>query len=368
MSASGVRAGADVSRLHNVIELDEVRWHAVANRDGRLDGAWVYAVRTTGVTCRPGCSSRTPLRRNVEYFATFAEASAAGYRACRRCRPDQDREINPLARAVLTLCRHLESDGSGTSLAEVAADLGYSERHLRRAFMDLVGVTMGAYARAQRGQRLRRSLADGAGVTAAAYEAGFNSSRALYDDGASHLGMTPSRYAQGARGERIHYTSLESPIGVVVAASTERGVCFVQVGSREDALVRSLHEEFANATIERDDERLADVAAVLAAAVRGGGDATRLSLDVAATAFQARVWQALRSIPVGTTMTYSELAAHIGSPRAVRAVASACAANTVALAIPCHRVVRRDGSLGGYRWGVDAKEALLRAERDGTNV
>ncbi|HUX04032.1 MAG TPA: bifunctional DNA-binding transcriptional regulator/O6-methylguanine-DNA methyltransferase Ada [Acidimicrobiales bacterium] len=344
-------------------ELDEVRWRAVRDRDGHLDGVMVYAVRTTGVSCRPGCSSRTPLRRNVEFFATFEEAAASGYRACRRCRPDQPRPVDPLVRAVVALCRHLERDEPGASVAELATGLGYSERHLRRAFVSLVGVPIGAYTRAQRAQRLRRSLAEGAGVTAAGYEAGFASSRALYEHGARRLGMAPSRYAQGGRGERIGYTSLESPIGVVLAARTERGVCFVQVGPREDALVRALRSEFEHASIERDDESLAGLAAVLAGAVCGEGDAARLPLDVAATAFQARVWQALREIPVGTTMTYSEVAASIGAPRAVRAVASACAANTVALAIPCHRVVRRDGSLGGYRWGVEAKETLLRAER-----
>ena len=343
-------------------ELDEVRWRAVRDRDQRLDGALVYGVRTTGIACRPGCSSRTPLRRNVEYFATFDEASASGYRACRRCRPDEAHRVDARVDAVIAVCRQLEDPAHGVGVAELASRLGYSERHLRRVFVDVVGVPVGVYARAQRARRLRQSLGEGASVAAAGYDAGFASSRALYEHGATPLGMAPGRYRQGGRGEHLRYTSVATPIGVVVAARTARGVCFVQVGPREDVLVGALRDEFAFASIERDDEALAEVAAVLAGAVRGESDATRLPLDVAGTAFQARVWQALREIPRGVTRTYSDVAAQIGAPRAVRAVASACAANTVALAIPCHRVVRRDGSLGGYRWGVSAKEALLGVE------
>lgn len=345
-----------------VDDLLEARWRAVDARDGRTAGLFVYAVRSTGVYCRPGCGARRPLRRNVEFFATPVEAVGAGYRACRRCRPDQDRVTDPVVASVIAVCRWLEHPDPDRDLAAMAAGLGWSERHLRRRFSELVGVPAGSYLRAQQAERVRAGLRAGMPVSDAAFEAGYGSSRAFYEHGASRLGMTPARYRTGGAGERIGYTSMATPIGMVVLASTARGVCAVRVGSNEKALVAEVTAEFPEAVIERDDDGLVDVAVVLAGAVRGDDDATVLPMDLQGTAFQVRVWEALRAIPAGDTRSYSEVAAEIGSPTAARAVAGACAANPAALMVPCHRVVRQDGSLGGYRWGIATKQALLAAE------
>lgn len=343
-------------------ELSEARWRAVEARDARLGGLFVYAVRSTGVFCRPGCGARRPLRRNVEFFITADEARAAGYRPCRRCRPEHTGLSDPVVASVVAVCRELERTDAGRDVAAMAAGLGWSERHLRRRFVEVVGVPIGAYRRAQQAERARAALRAGRSVTDASVESGFGSSRAFYDHGASRLGMAPARYRAGAPGERIGYTSLLTPIGVVVAACTARGVCAVRVGPDEAALVAEITAEFPGARLERDDEGLEGVAVVLAGAVRGDGDVSALPLDLQGTAFQVRVWEALRAIPAGDTRCYTQVAIGIGAPTAVRAVAGACAANPAALVVPCHRVVRRDGSLGGYRWGVAAKRALLDAE------
>jgi AraC family transcriptional regulator of adaptative response/methylated-DNA-[protein]-cysteine methyltransferase len=345
-----------------VDDLVEARWRAVEARDARLAGVFVYAVGSTGVYCRPGCGARRPLRGNVEFFATTEDAVGAGYRACRRCHPEGERVNDPAAESVIALCRWLEQPDLDHDLAAMASKLGWSERHLRRRFSEVVGVPIGSYLRAQQAERARAALRAGMPVTDAAFEAGYGSSRAFYEHGASRLGMTPARYRAGGTGERIGYTSMDTPIGVVVAASTALGVCAVRVGPEEAALVAEIAAEFSGALLERDDDGLVDVAAVLAGAVRGDDDATVLPVDLQGTAFQVRVWEALRAIPAGDTRSYSEVATQIGAPTAVRAVARACAANPAALAVPCHRVVRRDGTLGGYRWGVATKEALLAAE------
>ncbi len=363
MSGFGRRWAKDVPKLPSMEDLDDVRWRAVEIRDAHLDGVFFYGVRSTGVYCRPGCGSRRPLRRNVEYFTSALVAESRGYRSCRRCRPDDLEMADPTLRAVVEVCRRLELDGD-ESVAALASAVGYSERHLRRAFNELVGVSIGAYRRTLRGQRSRLALRASTGVTEAAMEVGYGSMRAFYEHGSPQLGMAPRRYRDGGRGETIRYTSVETPLGVVVAAATERGVCSIQLGPEESVLTTSLREEFPHAVIERDDESLEELAVVLAGAVRGEPGAMRLPLDVEGTAFQIRVWEALRSIPLGETRTYAQVAAAIGAPRAVRAVGSACGANVVALAVPCHRVLRSDGTLGGYRWGLEAKSALLLAERE----
>jgi AraC family transcriptional regulator of adaptative response/methylated-DNA-[protein]-cysteine methyltransferase len=265
--------------------------------------------------------------------------------------------------AVIATCRHLERADSQQSASSLASELGYSERHLRRLFLDTIGVTMSAYERAQKSERVRESLREGMPIMGAVIDAGYGSTRAFYEHGAPRLGMSPGRYRDGARGERIRYAIIETPLGMVVVAATDQGVCSVKLGPDGVDLVKGLKSEFPLATLVRDDEGLSEVALVLQSATRGFGNATQLPLDLAGTAFQIRVWEALRRIPRGETRTYSEVAEEIGAPRAVRAVASACAANEAALAIPCHRVVRRDGSLGGYRWGIEVKEALLRVEQ-----
>jgi AraC family transcriptional regulator, regulatory protein of adaptative response / methylated-DNA-[protein]-cysteine methyltransferase len=342
--------------------LDATRWQAVENRDEQSTGLFIYAVTTTGIYCRPGCGSRRPLRKNVEFYFTPLEAARAGYRSCKRCTPDQTSIVDPATQAVVSVCRALESDQTDHDVAALAAQVGYSERHLRRLFLERVGVSIGTYQRALLAERARVALKSGVPVTQAVIDAGYGSSRAFYEHGATRLGMSPGRYRDGGRGERISFTSLLTPIGVVIAARTTQGVCAVMVGPDEVALTKELANEFPNALIERDDDGLADVALVLGGAVRGEIDPTKLPLDLEGTAFQIRVWEALRTIPTGQTRTYSQVATLIGEPNAVRAVGTACGKNPVAITVPCHRVVRTDGTLGGYRWGIDVKETLLKAE------
>ncbi len=248
-------------------------------------------------------------------------------------------------------------------IADIASRVGFSEGHLRRGFRRVIGVSMATYAREYRASRSRETLRASSSVTEAVFDAGYKSVSSFYEAGAAQLGMTPARYRDGGLGALIRYTTLATPLGVVLAARSSRGVCSVRVGDDESTLEKDLAEEFSRATIERDDEGLSDVALALASAVRGEGGAKELPLDLVGTAFQMRVWEALRRIPSGETRTYSEVATEIGAPLAVRAVGSACGANHVALIVPCHRVIRSDGSLGGYRWGLDVKEALLRAEQ-----
>jgi AraC family transcriptional regulator of adaptative response/methylated-DNA-[protein]-cysteine methyltransferase len=303
------------------------------------------------------------LRKNVEFFATSEEARTAGYRSCRRCRPDHVTASDPSLTAVIVACRQLERLDNAESASSLAARLGYSERHLRRLFLETIGVTMSSYERAQKSERVRENLREGMPVMSAVIDAGYGSTRAFYEHGAPRLGMSPGRYRDGARGERIRYAIIDTSLGALVVAATDQGVCSVKLGPGGVDHANGLKAEFPFATLVRDDEGLSEVASVLEGATRGVGNATQLPLDLAGTAFQIRVWEALRRIPLGETRTYSDVAAEIGMPSAVRAVASACAANEAALAIPCHRVIRRDGSLGGYRWGIEVKEALLQVEQ-----
>lgn len=362
MSRIGRRPLHDSRRLLVVDNLDDRRWHTVQTRDARASDIFVYGVSTTSIFCRPGCASRQPLRQNVEFFATPIEALDAGYRACLRCRPDQTQVTDPSLVAVIALCRLLERADDRVDVSAFAAEFGYSERHLRRRFSEVLGISIASYVRSQHVDRVRRMLRTRVPVTQAIYEAGFGSNRAFYEHAAPRLGMSPGTYQAGAAGERISFTSLSTPMGVIVAACTERGVCAVRIGPDESVLHEELAAEFPHAILERDDVGLLELARCLAGAVRGESDATRLPLDLAGTAFQMRVWEALRDVPSGSTLTYSQLAARIGAPRAARAVGSACAANPTALVVPCHRVVRRDGSLGGYRWGLELKERLLEVE------
>lgn len=366
-SKTGKRQQEFLPRLPRVDNLDDFRWRAVESRDERGAGLFVYAVRTTGVYCRPGCGSRRAKRTNVEFFDTALEAERSGFRACLRCRPQYVESVDPTVAAVIEVCRELERADGEHVVATLASRLGYSERHLRRRFVRVVGVPVGSYLRAHSAQRARAALRSGSPVTDAIVEAGYGSARAFYEHGAHGLGMSPSRYRDGGRGERIRFTSVATPIGTIVVARTARGVCSLELGAEEPVLVDRLVAEFPNAQLQRDDDGLVDVARVLAMAIRGETDATVLPVDLEGTAFQIRVWEALRRIPMGQTRTYTQVAADIGAPAAVRAVASACAANGAALAVPCHRVVRRDGTLGGYRWGLEVKEALLAVEATSTS-
>jgi AraC family transcriptional regulator of adaptative response/methylated-DNA-[protein]-cysteine methyltransferase len=298
----------------------------------------------------------------VAFFATPEEAAKAGFRAYKRCRPDVAHVTDPMVATIAQVCRRLEQPGYAGPVREIAEDFGYNERHLRRSFQEIVGVSLATYARAQQASRAREALQRGTSVSRAVVDAGYGSFRAFYEHGATTLGMSPNRFRSGGLGEEIRFTSVQTPRGVVVVACTPRGVCDVRIGDDEETLIAEMRAVFTRETVRRDDEGLVGVARALALGVDGDARAGELPLDVQGTAFQIRVWEALRRIPLGEVRSYAEVAQDIGAPTAVRAVASACGANRAAVVIPCHRVRRSDGSLGGYRWGVDVKAAILDAE------
>ncbi|HEU4800829.1 MAG TPA: bifunctional DNA-binding transcriptional regulator/O6-methylguanine-DNA methyltransferase Ada [Gemmatimonadales bacterium] len=350
------------------IATDEAaRWSAVERRDAEHDGQFVFAVRTTGVYCRPSCPSRRPNRVNVEFFNDPAAAEAAGYRACLRCEPKAT--ATRAERAVAAARARLDADpGEVIPLAELARGARMSADHLQRLFRQQVGVSPKQYAAALRADRLKRNLQSGATVSRASYDAGYGASSRVYDSAARGLGMTPAAYRRGGKGVRIRFASAETGFGWVQVAATDTGVCSVMLGDDPETLARELEQEFPNATRLRKQERgegdadlhawLASVVGYLEGVLPGPG----VPLDVRGTALQEKVWSELRRIPYGETRTYTEVAQAVGAPRAVRAVASACARNPVALVIPCHRVVGRDGDVRGYRWGRERKERLLRHE------
>jgi AraC family transcriptional regulator, regulatory protein of adaptative response / methylated-DNA-[protein]-cysteine methyltransferase len=341
---------------------DETRWQAVLARDPAAERRFVYAVSTTGVYCRPTCPSRRPRRANIRFFADGASAERAGFRACRRCRPGTP---DPQAEAVRRACDLIERSEKPPSLAEMAGAAGLSPSHFHRVFRRTLGVTPREYAAMQRAQRLQRDLAGGAPVAEAIYGAGFGSGSRVYEHADATLGMTPATYRRGGEGMLIRHAVVASELGPVIVAATERGVCMIEFGDTQDELVGRLGARFPKARLEPADEALRAWVEAVADYVRAPSRGIRLPVDMLGTAFQQRVWTALAEIPVGTTLGYAELAARIGSPKAVRAVAGACAANPVALAVPCHRVVGKDGSLTGYRWGTERKRALIEGERGG---
>lgn len=345
-----------------VYETDDRRWQALVRRDARSDGAFFYAVRTTGVYCRPTCSARRPNRCNVEFFPSWAEAEQAGYRACRRCHPRPMAGPAAAATAVARACRLLDTAEEPLSLAALADAVGLSPFHFHRLFKQIVGITPKAYSMAHRTRRFQRSLRDDPTVTRAMYAAGYGSSSRCYESVADQLGMTPSEYRKGGAGHRIRHAIARCDLGWALVAATARGICAIELGDDPDELRERLTARFPAAQRADDDPEFAGwVTGVLAALDRPSGDID-LPLDVRGTAFQRRVWQALRAVPAGSTATYAEIADMIGKPSAARAVGRACATNPVAVAIPCHRVVRGDGGLGGYRWGLPRKRALLERE------
>ena len=348
------------------------RWAAVMEHDAGSDDRFVYAVRTTGVFCRPSCPSRRPLRANVEFFDDPSGAEAAGFRACLRCDPATvgRRPPSRAAQAVAEACRVLDEADEPPALDVLARRVGLSPYYLQRTFKRLVGSTPRQYGATVRLERAKGRLRAGAGVTASLYDAGYGSSRAFYEDATGALGMRPAAYRRGGAGQTISYTTLPSLLGALLVASTERGVCAVRFldgsGTVDEPPVdaeETLRAEFPAAILKRDDDSLRTPAARVVAAVGGTADDLELPLDLRATAFQLRVWRSLRAIPRGQTRSYTEVARAIGRPTAVRAVAGACAANPVAVVVPCHRVVAADGTLAGYRWGLERKQALLDAER-----
>jgi len=342
----------------------DARWAAVQSRDRAADGVFYYSVRTTGVYCRPSCGARPALRANVAFHASCLEAEAAGFRPCLRCKPDQPPLPERQAQLVAEACRLIDAAEDTPDFDAVARAVGMSRFHFQRVFKTHAGVTPKAYAAARRAARVREALLDTGSVTDAVYAAGFNSSSRFYAGSEAMLGMAPSRFKAGGAGEEIRFAVAACSLGAILVAATERGICAVLMGDDPEPLVRDLQDRFPKANLIGADvgfERTVAQVIGLVEAPRIGLD---LPLDVRGTAFQQRVWAALRAIPAGETVSYTELAQRIGSPAAVRAVAGACAANPVAVAIPCHRVVRNDGGLSGYRWGIERKAALIAREKD----
>ena len=341
---------------------DEERWAAVARRDRHADGLFYYAVQTTGVYCRPSCPARLARRENMRFYATCAAAEQAGYRPCQRCRPHEAALAEHHAVAVEKACRLIEHAESAPSLDMLAAAVGMSRYHFHRVFKAITGVTPKAYAVAHRAQRVRDELSRTDTVTAAIYGAGFQSNGRFYATSSEVLGMTPRAFRSGGHGTSIRFAVGQCSLGSILVAATDKGICAILLGDDPEALVRDLQDRFPKAQLIGGDEDFEDVVAKVIGFVEAPALGLDLPLDVRGTAFQQRVWQALRAIPAGTTASYADIATHIGAPQAVRSVAQACAANTIAVAIPCHRVVRTDGSLSGYRWGIERKRALLDRE------
>ncbi len=342
---------------------DDARWRAVAIRDQDADEHFVYAVRTTGVYCRPSSAARLPKRSNVEFFASAEAAEAAGYRPSRRAKGDRSSVAAQRAALVAQACRLIETAHTLPSLDELAEQVGISTSHFHRLFKAETGLTPKAYASAFRAGKLRRALTDeGVSVTHAIYEAGFNSSSRFYETSTQLLGMRARDYRAGGTGEEIRFAVGECSLGAILVAQSKQGICAISLGNDPDALLRELQDRFPRARLIGGDARFEQLVAQVVGFVESPSIGLNLPLDVRGTAFQQRVWQALREIPPGAKVNYAEIAERIGAPKAVRAVGSACGANQIAVAIPCHRVVRRDGDLAGYRWGVERKRELLRRE------
>jgi AraC family transcriptional regulator of adaptative response/methylated-DNA-[protein]-cysteine methyltransferase len=344
--------------MQNTMTEDDL-WDLVSRRQ---PGAFLYGVTTMGVYCRPGCPSPRPLRQNVRFFPDCTCAEAAGFRACRRCDPKGERE--ELAREVVRdACTHIEAQEAIPSLDELARRSGYSKFHFLRMFRDIMGVTPRAYAEGVRAKRLQASLAAGERVADAVAGAGYGSESRVYEHTSRLLGMTPGAARRGGLGETIRTAFAECPFGRLLVGATERGVCFLGFAEPDEALLADLRRRFPRARVEKDDAGLAETVRAVLAFIEEPKQALSLPLDLRGTAFQQRVWAALCRIPPGQTRSYAEVAAMIGEPRAVRAVARSCATNPVPLAVPCHRVIGSDGKLTGYRWGVPRKQALLEAEK-----
>jgi AraC family transcriptional regulator, regulatory protein of adaptative response / methylated-DNA-[protein]-cysteine methyltransferase len=341
---------------------NEERWQAVKRRDPAFDGKFFFAVRTTGVFCRPSCASRPAKRENVSFFSTVAEAEKAGFRACKRCRPDKLGAPDPQIEAVKRACAEIEAAEEAPKLAELAARAGLSPYHFHRVFKAITGVTPKAYAAETRARRAADKLRTAETVTEAIYDAGYNSSSRFYESTSARLGMTPSAVKRGGEGARIRFAVGQASLGAVLVAATKKGVCAILLGDDPEILVRELQDRFPRAEFEGGDAEFERMVAQVVGLIEAPGQRLDLPLDIRGTAFQQKVWAALCAIPPGKTATYQEIARAIGQPKAVRAVAQACGANPLAVAIPCHRVVRTDGDVSGYRWGVERKRKLIDRE------
>jgi AraC family transcriptional regulator, regulatory protein of adaptative response / methylated-DNA-[protein]-cysteine methyltransferase len=341
---------------------NEERWNAVVQRDPKADGKFYYSVKTTGVYCRPSCASRLPLRKNVAFHESCDAAEAAGFRPCKRCQPKGLALTEQYSAKVAAACRRIEGAEEAPSLAALAAGAAMSKFHFHRVFSKLIGLTPKAYAKAHQAQRMRRELPKRNTVTEAIYGAGFRSNGRFYAESSRMLGMAPKRFSQGGRGETIRFAVGACSLGAILVAASPKGVCAISLGDDPDKLVKDLQDTFPKAHLIGGDKSFERVVSVVVGFVEAPGIGLDLPLDVRGTAFQQRVWRALCEIPVGSTVSYAEMAKRIGSPRSVRAVARACASNKIAVAIPCHRVLRMDGDISGYRWGVQRKRSLLARE------
>ena len=338
-------------------------WDAVVARDAGHDGVFFFAVSSTGVYCRPSCPARRPRRENVTFFQNPEAAEKAGYRACLRCRPKALGQ-NPQAENIKRICRYIEQHlDEPMTLERLGEAFGQSPFHLQRTFKKALGITPKAYADSCRMGLLKRNLQAGRSVTHALYDAGYSSSSRLYERTASHLGMTPDKYRRGAVAATIRYTCADSPLGRMLVAATEKGICAIQFGDSDGELAEGLKREFPFAIRKQDDQGMRSWTNTVLSQISGHKLNRALPLDIQATAFQRRVWSHLQSLPFGATQSYSQVAKAIGKPSAARAVARACASNRIAFAIPCHRVVRENGEMGGYRWGMQRKKALLELEQ-----
>ena len=343
-------------------------WQACLNKDASYDGKFVLAVVTTGIYCRPSCPARKPKRENVMFFALAELAQQAGFRACKRCHPDDHVHHEPQLDLVRNLCRFIEANATEPITLQTLSDRFHvSASHLQRTFKDYVGISPQEYTEACRMNELRRALRNGARVTDAVYDAGFGSSSRVYEKAAPQLGMTPQKYQRNGLGEIIQYTVAPCAMGQLLVATTAKGICAVKLGDDIDILVNTLLSEFSDAQVVRNDNAHADWVQAILHFIAGHEPHLDLPLDVRATAFQKQVWEALKRVPYGETRTYADIARAIGQPSAVRAVAQACGANPTALIVPCHRIVRSDGSLGGYHWGIERKVQLLKHEAANTS-
>lgn len=339
----------------------EIYWKAVQNNDTRFNGAFVYAVNSTKIYCKPSCSSKLPKRENVRFFDDFNKAEKNGFRACLRCQPKSE-TVNSQTKIVLRACQILEIEEQ-VSLKNLSTELNLSAAYLQKMFKEIIGVSPKKYAEIKRLEKFKTELKEGQDVISAMYEAGFNSSSRLYENVSEKLGMTPKIYAKGGKTMKINYTIIDCDLGKLLIARTSKGICAVTFGGDEKTLAENLYKEYSNAEIEENNVNLKDYVEAILANLNGTNKMLDLPLDLQATAFQMRVWMALRKIPYGETVSYQDIAEKLGNKNAVRAVATACASNRVALVIPCHRVVGKNGNLSGYRWGIERKKQILEKEK-----
>ena len=351
--------------VNNTVD-EDVLWSAVVARDRHMDGQFVFGVSSTKIYCRPSCPSRRPHRDRVSFFSLAEAAEQAGFRACKRCKPQSVSILDPQIAMVQQVCRYIRSNKTNTlDLSELATHAGVSSFHLQRTFKSIMGVSPRQYAAAERFGNFKTKVREGETVTNALYDAGLNSSRRLYEQAADELGMTPATYGRHGRGARIAFTTTQCSLGRLLVATTQRGLCAVKLGDSDAELEQELRNEFFAAEVSRADATLNGTLKDVLSLIENKAPHPDLPLDIRATAFQRQVWEKLRSIPYGETLSYGEVAKALGNPGAVRAVGRACGSNPVALVIPCHRVVREDQSLGGYRWGLDRKKKILEHERAG---